>query len=190
MYVHPTYAVTTAREPLGILDVWMWTRELRDEHGQRDGPKESLRWVEGYEWLAELAPRLASTRLVYVADREADMLPSMVRAQELGCPVDGLVRTAHNRCLPSSEKLWPHTTDGEALGEIEFTLAAHPGSKARIVRQKLWARRVELKAGKGPVVEATCIVAREYDASRHQAHRMAAVDESRRRYGSRGRRVE
>jgi len=164
MYVHPTYAVTTAREPLGILDVWMWARELKDKNGQRGGPKESLRWIEGYERLAELAPRLASTRLVYVADREADMMPLMARAQQLGCPADWLVRAAHNRCLPNSEKLWPHTTDGAALGEIEFTLAARPGSKERIVRQRLWARRVELKAGKGEVVGATCIVAREYDA--------------------------
>lgn len=105
MYVHPTYAVTTAREPLGILDLWMWARELRDADGQRGGPKESLRRIEGYERLAELAPQLPSTRLVYVADREADMLPLMLRAQQLDCPADWLVRAAHNRCLPNSEKL-------------------------------------------------------------------------------------
>ncbi|EKU81806.1 IS4 family transposase, partial [Massilia timonae] len=164
MYVHPTYAVTTAREPLGILDVWMWARALRDTNGQRGGPKESLRWIEGYERLAELAPRLPATRLVYVADREADMLPLMARAQQLDCPVDWLVRAAHNRCLPNSEKLWPHATEGAPLGEIEFALAARPGAKARIVRQQLWARRVELNAGKGKVVTATCIVAREHGA--------------------------
>lgn len=164
MYLHPTYAVTTAREPLGILDVWMWAREPKKDDGKRGGPKESLRWIEGYERLAELAPRLASTRLVYVADREADMVPLMARAQQLGSPLDWLVRATHNRCLPNSEKLWPHTTEGAALGEIEFMLAARPGSKARIVRQHLWARRVELKAGKGKTVEATCIVAREYGA--------------------------
>jgi hypothetical protein len=165
MYVHPTYAVTTAREPLGILDVWMWARELRDASGQRGGPKESVRWIEGYERLAELAPRLPATRLVYVADREADMLPLMVRAQQLECPVDWLVRAAHNRCLPNNEKLWPHVTEGAPLGEIEFALPARPGAKARIVRQQLWARRVDLKAGKGTVVTATCIVAREYGAA-------------------------
>jgi hypothetical protein len=27
MFVHPTYAVTPRREPLGILDAWMWARE-------------------------------------------------------------------------------------------------------------------------------------------------------------------
>ncbi|MEO7496433.1 MAG: IS4 family transposase [Massilia sp.] len=164
MYVHPTYAVTTAREPLGILDAWMWAREPKDRDGQRGGPKESLRWIEGYERLAELAPNLPATRLVYVADREADMLPLMARAQELACPVDWLVRAAHNRCLPDSEKLWTHATQGAALGQIEFTLAARPGTKARVVRQHLWARRVELPAGKNKTVGATCIVAREIDA--------------------------
>ena len=164
MYVHPTYAVTTAREPLGILDVWMWAREPRDANGQRGGPKESLRWIEGYERLAELAPRLPATRLVYVADREADMLPLMVRARQLDCPVDWLVRAAHNRCLPNSDKLWPHVTEGEPLGEIEFALAARPGTKARIVRQQLWARRVELKADKGTTLTVTCIIARENGA--------------------------
>ena len=43
MYVHPTYAVTTAREPLGILDAWMWAREVRGMDGRRGGPKECLR---------------------------------------------------------------------------------------------------------------------------------------------------
>lgn len=164
MYLHPTYAVTTSREPLGILDVWMWARELRDANGRRGGPKESLRWIEGYERLAELAPRLPATRLVYVADREADMLSLMVRARQLDCPVDWLVRAAHNRCLPDSEKLWPHVTEGEPLGEIEFALAARPGTRARIVRQQLWARRVELNAGKGTTMVVTCVIAREYGA--------------------------
>jgi Transposase DNA-binding len=47
MYVHPTYAVSTSREPLGVLDAWMWAREPKDADGWRPGIKESLRWVEG-----------------------------------------------------------------------------------------------------------------------------------------------
>ena len=35
MYVHPTYAVSTSREPLGVLDAWMWARELKDEGAKR-----------------------------------------------------------------------------------------------------------------------------------------------------------
>ena len=57
-----------------------------------------------------------------------------------------------------------HATEGAALGEIEFVLAAWPGAKARTVRQQLWARRIELNAGKGQLVTATCILAREVGA--------------------------
>jgi hypothetical protein len=53
MYLHPTYAVTPQREPLGILDAWMWAREKKDESGKRGGLKESLRWIEEYERIAE-----------------------------------------------------------------------------------------------------------------------------------------
>jgi hypothetical protein len=39
----------------------MWARELRNAEGQRAGPKESLRWIEGY------SKRLPSTVLSSVA---------------------------------------------------------------------------------------------------------------------------
>jgi hypothetical protein len=55
----------------------MWAREKKDESGQRGGPKESVRWIEGYERIAEMAPDMPSTRLVYVADREADLMALM-----------------------------------------------------------------------------------------------------------------
>jgi len=164
MFVHPTYAVTPERQPLGILDAWMWAREKKDESGQRGGPKESLRWIEGYERIAEMAPDMPSTRLVYVADREADLMALMERADALGNPADWLVRAAHNRCLPEGDRLWERATRGEAVGEIAFTMAARQGAKARTVRQRLWLQRVELPASKGKSVVVTCLVAREFDA--------------------------
>lgn len=164
MYLHPTYAVTPEREPLGIMDAWMWAREKKDKSGIRGGPKESLRWIEGYERIAEMAAHLPATRLVYVADREADLMPLMLRAQELGAPADWLVRASHNRCLPDGEKLWQHTGAGTPIGEISFAMAARHGVKARAVRQQLWVRKVDLPAGKGKTVSATCLIAREIDA--------------------------
>lgn len=67
---------------------------------------------------------MPGTRLVYVADREADMVAIMCRARDLETPVDWLVRAKHNRCLPDGDgdKLWAYTTKGEALGEITFTM--------------------------------------------------------------------
>ena len=95
MYVHPTYAVTPGRLPLGILDNWMWARPL--------DTVESRRWIEGYERLAERALALPGTRLVYVADREADILELMQRAHALAHPADYLLRAQHNRCLPQGQ---------------------------------------------------------------------------------------
>jgi len=164
MYLHPTYAVTPEREPLGVMDAWMWAREQKDKFGKRGGPKESLRWIEGYERIAEMAAHLPHTRLIYVADREADMVPLMLKAQELGLPADWLVRAKHNRCLPDGDKLWQHTVKTEPVGELTFAMAARHGVKARSVTQQLWARRVQLPGGKGKVVSATCIIAREIKA--------------------------
>ncbi|KWB68218.1 transposase [Burkholderia ubonensis] len=164
MYLHPTYAVTPERVPLGVLDAWMWAREPKDAQGKRGGLKESLRWIEGYERVAETAASLPHTRLVYVADREADMLALMVRAQELDTPADWLIRSTHDRALPEAAKLWAATTEGAPLGEIAFTMGSRHGVKARQVRQHVWLRRIELPAGIGQSVAATCLVAREFDA--------------------------
>lgn len=39
-----------------------------------------------------MAPALPDTGLVYVANREADLMPLMAQAQQLGTPADWLVR--------------------------------------------------------------------------------------------------
>lgn len=161
MYAHPTYAVSTSREPLGVLDAWMWGRDHKDKDGKRPGVKESLRWLEGYERLAEMAPQLPGTRLVYVADREADIMALMVKAQGSGSPVDWLVRSQHNRALKGGEKLWAHVSGGQALGELRFTMPSRQGRKAREVIQQVWAQTVELSDGAKGQVQASCIVARE-----------------------------
>jgi hypothetical protein len=163
MYLHPTYAVTPEREPLGVLDAWMWAREKKDAQGHRGGPKESLRWIEGYERLSELAPELPHTRLVYVADRESDILALMQRAQALGTPVDWLIRASHNRALPEGERLWAHTQAKQPLGTLEFELPARPNQKARRVKQQVWVRQVELPAKRGQSVTVTSLVAKEIE---------------------------
>jgi hypothetical protein len=170
MFLHPTYAVSIDREPLGILDAWMWARSTKDENGIRPGIKESLRWIEGYTQLAELAEKLPDTRLVYVADREADIVELMRRAHELGTPVDWLIRSQHNRALPSGDKLWQLVKAGDPVGEIEFTLPAQKGKKgqtaqkARTVRQEVRILLVKLSNGRGGQLDAYCVIASEVDA--------------------------
>jgi hypothetical protein len=100
MFLHSTYAVTLAREPLGVLDAWRWAREPKDANGERGGLLESTRWTEGYERVAELP----DTRLVYVADRGSDIVGLMARARDLGQPADWLIRSQHHRALPAGGK--------------------------------------------------------------------------------------
>ena len=164
MYVHPTYAVTPERLPLGVIDAWMWAREKVNAAGVRPGIKESGRWIEGYGRIAEMAAEMPATRLVYVADREADMIELMAYAQQCGTPADWLVRAKTDRALPDGEKLWAHTLDGAPVGEISFVIGARDKQKGRKVRQQLWARRVELPARRGVKIAATCLIAREIDA--------------------------
>ena len=161
MYAHPTYAVSTSREPLGVLDAWMWAHQAKDKDGSRPGIKESVRWVEGYERLAEMAAELPGTRLVYLADREADTMELMRRAGALGTPVDWLVRSKHNRTVKGSDKLWSAVMQSEPLGAIRFVMASRQGQRAREVVQQVWAQTLQLPDGKGQFVRASCIVAKE-----------------------------
>lgn len=161
MYLHPTYVVTPEREPLGVTDAWMWAREPKTGNRKRPGLRESLRWTEGYERIAETAAAMPDTRLVYVADREADILELMQRAHALGTPADWLIRSQHDRSLPEGGKLWAQVCAGDALGEIEFTLASRHGQAARTVRQHLWAQRLALADGRGGQLTVTCLIAKE-----------------------------
>ena len=157
MYLHPTYAVTPDREPLGVLDAWMWARAEKESPQAAKEPVESLRWIEGYERVADQAASLPDTRLVYVADREGDILDLMQRASDLGHPADWLIRSKHNRTLGKRRKLWDEVTAQPPLGTLRFTLNSRPGQPARVVDQQVWTRRVEL----APNLLVTCVVARE-----------------------------
>ena len=147
MYLHPTCAVSTDRKPLGILDAWMWAREPRNASDQRGGWCESTRWIESYGRLADRAGDLPETRLVQVGDRECDLLAVMQRAAGQGWPVDLLVRSQHNWRLPNGAPLWDAVQASESLGDIEFSLGARAGRRARVVRQELRLKRVTVGHG-------------------------------------------
>ena len=158
LYGHPTLAVTPAGVALGVLDAWLWARKPKDQ----PDVKESIRWVEGYEIVADLAETLPDTRLVYVADREGDLRALIDAAARRGTPADWLIRSKPNRKTTTGEKLGERIAQSEALGEVEFTLPAAPDRPARAVRQTLYRTVVMLPAHHGqPAVTVTAILARE-----------------------------
>lgn len=165
MYLHPIYAVSTQREPLGVLNAWMWVRgkETKSSRKLPPGEKESRRWVAGYERVAAYAAQLPDTRLVYVADREGDFIDVMARANELGT-ADWLIRSAQNRRVAGEQdKLWEGFEATHVVGEIGFTLPARKGQAARPVRQRISVKRCRLQK-QGALIEVSAILAQEIDA--------------------------
>lgn len=209
MYLHATLMISPEREALGVVDAWMYTRELSPDQLAKLPPapvtkksvkraaklaknatsatsetsetsacyvptetacvtaqsmvKESTRWIEGYDRVADMAERLApTTRVVYIADREGDILALMKRAQERGNPADWLVRAQHDRKLHEGEKLWGSVAATEALGVITFNLVAKKGEKARTITQEIRVKAVML--GRGGKIAATCLIATEVGA--------------------------
>ena len=156
--MQPTLVVTPEGAALGVIDAWIWARGPKDELQV----KESTRWVEGYEIVADLATQVPETRLVYMADREGDLRTLMDAAARRGTPADWLVRAKHNRNTTAGEKLWDRLARTEPLGEVEFRLSAAPDRPARVVRQTLYCEQVTLPARKGtPTLPVTAILARE-----------------------------
>jgi hypothetical protein len=146
LYVPPNLAVTPAGVALGVLDAGRWARKPKD----LPDVKESLRWVEGYEIVADLAETVPDTRLGYVADREGDLRALIDAAARRGAPADGLIRSQHNRKTTAGEKRWARLAQSEALGEVGCTLPTAPDRPARRVRQTLYRQVVTLPAHTGP----------------------------------------
>ena len=158
MYVHPTLVVTPQGMALGVVDAWMWARAPKG----KATVKESVRWLEGYGIVADLAAVTPTTRLVYVADREGDIRALMDYAASRGTLADWLIRARHERKTAVGDKLWAGLGASEPLGEIEFTLPAAPERPSRRVRQTLYLQRGTLPARKGaPPVSVTALLARE-----------------------------
>lgn len=166
LYLHPTLAVTPERLPLGILDCWSWTRPW--EQGQ-----ESIRWLEGYQRLCEAQQTLweqaFDTRLVYLADREADLFEiyaehrRQLEHQEQAA--DWLIRAQHDRHTVAGQKLWAAVEAAPELGRVEFNLPASKQRPGRKIVQSLKTARVTLRAPPGHAqrqpIAVTALLARE-----------------------------
>jgi hypothetical protein len=167
MYLHPTLALTPERVPLALLDVYTWAREpgsLGDEKdpGRVLEEKESVRWVDGFARVNELAEQLEDTRMTYIADREADIYDLFVEAP---CPergADWLVRVQHQeRLLTDGRKLRAVLDAAPVLTEVTFD---RPASNGR-------ACTLRAPAHQGRAGEAESAVAARPHLARYDRHR-------------------
>jgi hypothetical protein len=171
LYLHPTLAVTPQRLCLGVLNIHSWARKF-GSLGQEKEPerpleeKESVRWVDGYRQVNELAESLTETRLTYIADREGDIYDLFVEAPCPESAADWLVRGQYDRALAAGGTLRQSLAKAPVLTEMSFDQPGGNGRSARTVHQQLKAVRVILKAPWRPDrvlpdIEATAILATE-----------------------------
>jgi len=167
LYLHPTLVIDEAGVALGVTDCWHWARRPKGEADLA----ESLRWVEGYERVAEMAALAPDTRLVYVADREGDLRALIDRAKALDFAADYLIRVQHDRKLNDAlhDKLRAAVEAQPVLGTIRFELPASGKRPARSVAQTIQVAQVELKTRNGPGPKVTVILAQEEHPPKGQA---------------------
>lgn len=108
LHVHSTLAFTPERVPLGLLAQHVWARDPHDV-GKRQrrkqvpiAQKESQKWLTSLEAVCSTRAAGATTRVVSVGDREADVFDLLAAERPAG--VDLLVRAAWDRCVEGPEQ--------------------------------------------------------------------------------------
>ena len=109
--MHSQLAVGADGLPLGVLDTKIYAPEVSKEKGGSNRPieeKQSYRWVQTLEELAEISPLLPDTELICVGDRESDIFELFDYRRRRARGVQLLVRAQYNRRLSgsTSEKLF------------------------------------------------------------------------------------
>lgn len=123
--VHSALAATTDGVPLGLLQQTVWTRDTPSaSHKPRKRPRherESQRWPSTLAHVQHLVP--ASTRLIVVADREADIYPLFAAPREQR--VELLIRATYDRILVGGQKLKQVASEVEWQGTRSVTIPAN-----------------------------------------------------------------
>ena len=151
LYLHPTLAVTPERLCLGVLDALIWARSdegygKSEERKQKAiEEKESVRWIDGYRGVCEVAATLPDTQCVYMADRESDVYELFAEGDWQAHRADWLIRATHDRRVLDEACLSEALAHAPVMGEIGFDLPASHKRRKKRVTQTLKATRVELQ---------------------------------------------
>lgn len=150
--LHSTLLVTPARQPLGLIQQQVWTRDpqtygkRKDRHTRPTAEKESQKWLTSLQAMAEFQAQLPDTQLVSVGDSEADLYPLFREAQEQ--QVAFLIRAGRDRRIAEEQEahLWPYLEQTPIQGFVEVAVPRQAGRPARTARLSLRYAAVSLLA--------------------------------------------
>jgi hypothetical protein len=106
LYDHTHLAITPEKLCLGVVGSEQFDRPpetLGKGRARKFLPieqKESFRWLTGYRLACELKQRHAETRIISVADCEADIYEIFVEVRQQPNPADFIIRARENRSTP------------------------------------------------------------------------------------------
>lgn len=157
--LHDTLALTPQGVPLGLIAIAVWARDARaagkaKQRKQRPiEDKESQRWLQSYRRTAEVQRLCPDTRLLNLADREADIYELFQEATHDPDGPDLLIRanrTTQRQVEEEDEQkpLWDYLPTGPLLGTCDLAIPARGGRKARLAELEIRCAPIQLRPPK------------------------------------------
>jgi hypothetical protein len=135
--LHSSVVLTPDGLPLGILRSVADAPEQKGLAGKKSvgrpiEEKKSFRWLQGLRDCVAVARQMPQTRLLMVADREADLFELLAEAEATRKRVGVLVRAEHNRRLEGQEqKLWETLQASPNETRLEVSIPRQRGKLAK-----------------------------------------------------------
>jgi hypothetical protein len=160
LLVHPLFAVTPERLPLGLVDVVIWARDpaavarpaQEKDAGRHKKPieeKESFCWLRGYRQACAVAQDCPETKIICISDSDGDIFECYFEAEvaQTGRKADWIVRASDDRALlPTAEgeapvgKLFAQVASRPVLTKLELE-ASYRAAKSHDGRKRKKERR-------------------------------------------------
>lgn len=154
MLVHPTLLVTPTREPLGVVDVQTWVRDI-DEFGSSNSTrksrdvseKESRKWLGSMDAAETLQDDLGpSTQVVSVFDREGDVYEVLATSQLEERRSRLLVRAQADRRLQHpQQRIWDHLAAQPVASTVAIEVPRKVRKQSRVAELSLRFARITVQ---------------------------------------------
>lgn len=144
LILHPSLVINEQGTPLGLLSLQCWARPAREHRSKSEKCAESYRKSiyekESAKWLYAIQSTEkqvdAETRLITIADREADIYELMAECYKYNSGF--VIRSRMNRKLDTTkyrkEKLWEHLAKGPSAGQTDVEVEDKSSRKKRVAR--------------------------------------------------------
>lgn len=157
--LHDTLALTPAGVPLGLIDIQVWVRDPRETGKAKQRKertieeKESHRWLQSFRRTAEVQRLCSDTRLVSIADREADIYELFQEAAKTPAGPDLLIRANRTtqRRVDDAEAhtpLWDYLPAQPLAGTCELAIPSRGGHKSRVAQIEIRYAPIQLRPPK------------------------------------------